>query len=103
MLIMSTPSPLIDKAESRRIRVQIRHVLMDVWDPIGVKDEPNAQDEYDGYVGRLFELLVSDAPDTELIEHLYWAAHDRMGLDSARRSDMLSTVEALRKIELRPG
>jgi len=31
---------------------------------------------------------------------LYWAAHDQMGFDAAQRSDMLSTVEALRKIEL---
>lgn len=97
---MSTPNPLIDKAESRRIRVQIRRVLLDVWDPIGVKDEANAQDEYDGYIGKLFELLKSNALDAELVEHLYWAAHDQMGFEAARRSDMLSTVEALRKIEL---
>ncbi len=39
---------MIEKYESRRIRVAIRHALMDVWDPIGIKDEPNARDEYDG-------------------------------------------------------
>lgn len=97
---MNTPPPLIDKAESRRIRIQIRKVLLEVWDPIGVKDEPNAQDEYDGYIGRLYELLVSKAPDVELVEHLYWAAHDRMGFDAAQRSDMVSTVEALKRIPL---
>ena|SRR5258708_10443131 len=100
MLGMNTPPPLIDKAESRRIRIQIRHVLLDVWDPIGVKDAPNAQDEYDSYIGRLYELLVSKAPDVELVEHLYWAAHDSMGLSAARRSDMVSTVEALKRIPL---
>ena len=63
---MSTSEPLIDKYESRRIRVQIRRVLMEVWDPIGVQDEPNAQDEYDAYVGDLLELLVSQAPDGKL-------------------------------------
>jgi len=97
---MSTPEPLIDKPESRRIRVEIRRVLMDVWDPIGVKDVPNAQDEYDGYIGKLFELLTTGGSDADLVEQLYWAAHDQMGLDAAHRSDMLSTVEALRKIEL---
>jgi hypothetical protein len=95
-----TPKPQIDKYESRRIRVQIRQVLLEVWDPIGVKDEPNARDEYDGYIGRVYELLVSGAHDSELIEYLYWAAHDNMGLDAARRSDMESTVAALRKIPL---
>ena len=97
---MSTPKPLIDKYDSRSIRAQIRHILLEVWDPVGIKDEPNAQDEYDGYIGKLYELLVSGAPDSDLIEHLYWAAHDQMGFDAARRSDMETTVEALRKIPL---
>jgi hypothetical protein len=97
---MATTAPKIDKAESRSIRVQIRHVLLKVWDPIGVKDAPYAQDEYDGYIGGLYELLISKAPDSELIEHLYWAAHDRMGFDTARRSGMQQTVEALKKIPI---
>jgi hypothetical protein len=97
---MSTPKPLIDKEESRRIRVQIRHVLLDVWDPIGVRDEPNAQDEYDGYIGRLYELLTANAPDSELIEYLYLTVHDDMGLDMARREDMAATATAIKAIQL---
>jgi hypothetical protein len=97
---MSTPAPRIEKYESRRIRVQIRHVLLNTWDPIGVKDEPNAQDEYDGYIGRLYELLTNNGSDPELIEYLYWAVHERMGLDGATRLDMAATVDALRKIPL---
>ena len=97
---MSTPKPSIDKAESRRIRVGIRHVLLEVWDPIGIKDEPNAQDEYDGYTGKLYELLVSHAEDSQLIDYLHWSVHDNMGLDAASRSDMETTVEALKKIPL---
>jgi hypothetical protein len=31
---------MIDKYESRRIRAEVRRVLLDVWDPIGIKDEP---------------------------------------------------------------
>ena len=100
---MSTPKPTIDKYESRRIRVLIRHVLLDVWDPIGVKDEPNAQDEYDGYIGKLYDLLVSRADDSEFIDYLHWAVHDHMGLGAANRSDMETTVEALKKIPLPPG
>lgn len=97
---MSTPKPLIEKCDSRLIRIQIRQVLLEVWDPIGVKDEPNAQDEYDGYIGRLYDLLIAGAPDSDLTDHLYWAAHDQMGFDAARRSDMKTTVEALRNIPL---
>jgi hypothetical protein len=59
-----------------------------------------AQDGYDDYIERLYELLVSKAPDAELIEYLYWAAHDRMGFDAAQRSDM---VEHGRGVEKSPA
>jgi hypothetical protein len=97
---METPKPLIDKTESRRIRVEIRHVLLNVWDPIGVRDEPNAQDEYDGYIERVYELLVGKAAQSEIVDYLYWAAHDHMGLDAAHRSDMTGTVEELAGISI---
>jgi len=100
---MSTAKPTIDKPESRQIRVQIRHVLSEVWDPIGIKDEPNAQNEYDGYIGKLYDLLVSHADDSQFIDYLFWAVHDHMGLDAASRSDMETTVEALTRIPLAPG
>ena len=99
---METPKPLIGEAESRRIRIEIRHVLLNVWDPIGVKDEPNAQDEYDGYIGRLYELFVSKAPQSELVNYLYLAVLDNMGLCTANRAHMIGTAEALRLIPLEP-
>jgi hypothetical protein len=93
---------MIEKYESRRIRVAIRHVLMDVWDPIGVKDEPNAQDEYDGYLGGVYELLVSGASDDNIAEHLWRIVTERMEL-SAKKSNMANTVKALRQIPLPPN
>jgi hypothetical protein len=95
-------SDMIEKYESRRIRVAIRHVLMDVWDPIGVKDEPNAQDEYDGYLGGVYELLVTGASDESIEDHLWRIVTERMEL-SAKKSDMADTVKALRQIPLRPN
>jgi hypothetical protein len=99
---MEMPQPLIAKTESRRIRVEIRHVLLNVWDPLGVKDEPDAQDEYDGYIGRLYELLVSKAPQSKLVDYLYWAVYDNMGLGTATPANMIATAEALRLISLGP-
>jgi len=87
-------------AEAGRLYSGIHDVLLNVWDPIGVKEEPNAQDEYDLYIGRVYELLVSAAPDSELAEYLHWVAHDRMGFDSAQLVDMTNTVQALRAIPL---
>ena len=90
---------MIEKYESRRIRVAIRHVLMDVWDPIGVKDELNAQDEYDGYLGGVYELLLSGASDESIEDYLWRIVTERMEL-RAKTSDMANTVKALRQIPL---
>jgi len=77
---------VIEKDKSRRIRVAIRHVLMDKWDPIGVADEPMAADEYDSYIGGVFELLESNATREMLEEHLREIETRNMGLtDSAGR------------------
>jgi hypothetical protein len=96
---MNATAPKIDKAESRRIRVEIRSVLLNVWDPIGVKNEPSAQDEYDGYLGGLYELLTTGASDEAVQNHLWQIVAVNMGLDAAKKSDMKETVQALRRIQ----
>ena len=90
---------MIDKHESRRIRVEIRHVLMNVWDPIGVRDEPNAQDEYDCCLGSLFTLLTTNATDDQIAEYLWRQATEHMGL-SLQKEAMYPTVAALRQVPL---
>jgi hypothetical protein len=89
---------MIDKATSRRIRVEIRHVLLDVWDPIGVKDEPNAQDEYDGYVGLISDSLSRGATNEQLADRLLYFVNDRMDL-TATSEQMQPTIRALRAID----
>jgi hypothetical protein len=91
---------MIDKYESRRIRVAIRNVLLGVWDPIGIKDEPTAQDEYDGYLGGVYGLLVSGASDEQIEAHLLRIVTERMELSTAKKSDMADTVRALRQIPI---
>ncbi len=51
-----------------------------------------------GYIGRVYELLVSNVAQSEIFDCLYQAAHDHMGLDTARRPDLTGTVEALANI-----
>lgn len=90
---------MIDKHDSRRIRGEIRRVLIRVWDPIGVRDEPNAQDEYDSYIGDVFALLTGGASDDRMCEYLWFVVRERMQLP-AKKEDMQDTVGALRRIEL---
>lgn len=90
--------PVMPKDQSREMRRAIRRVFLEVWDPIRISDEPNAQDEYDGYIGGVFELLVNGGTDREIVEYLDWAV-GRMGMDGSRAS-FADVIAALRQIPI---
>ena len=50
------------------------------WDPIGVSDVPEAQDEYDGYVSIFVALLTRGASDEEIVRALHAIETETMGL-----------------------
>ena len=54
----------IDKQASRRWGARLREVFMAEWDPIGVKGVPDAQDEYDHYVGKVAAMIRDQLPMT---------------------------------------
>ena len=84
----------------REIQDQIRQVLLHDWDPI-VRESPETQDEYDSYVGGVYRLLVSDAQDEELVEHLYRIERETMGLGPRDKSGLLAVVQKLRTLNVR--
>jgi hypothetical protein len=73
----------IDKDESRRIRNEIRRILLQYWDPIGIKDEPLAQDEYDAYLGSICELLLRGATDEDVSNHLWKIIEEQISVHPA--------------------
>ena len=60
----------LDKETSREVRSEIRTILMGEWDPIGVKDVPEAADEYDSYIGGVYELLEQGASEERIGAYL---------------------------------
>jgi len=66
---------------ARQIEQQIREILLHEWDPICVADVPEAQDEYNGYVGGVY--LAGAASPAAVAAHLARIESDRMGLSSA--------------------
>jgi hypothetical protein len=89
----------IDKEESRRIRNDIRQVLLQVWDPIGIQDEPNAQDEYDLYVDGIYGLLLRGATDKEITNHLWRIIEERIEIHPQSGATE-RTIQALRAIQI---
>lgn len=87
-------------AEGKRVIDEIRDVLMREWDPIGVKDEPLAWDEYDAYIGRTYRLLVDGSSDQVIADYLADVEQDRMGLGPSKPESLARVVQALRKLSL---
>jgi hypothetical protein len=75
----------------------VRLILMRDWDPIGIGDEPAAQDEYDGYVVPLLHLLQDDASPSALAERLLRIETVEMGLPGDRER-ALRVAQKLREL-----
>ncbi len=58
----------------------IKQILLQEWDPIGVKDIPEAQDEYDSYVWGVYSRLIRQVPQQELFDYLWEMETVDMGL-----------------------
>jgi len=80
-------------------RNEIRRVLLNVWDPIGVGDIPECSDEYDCCLGDVYSLLTNGSGDDKIVDYLWKMANDHMGLSIPKES-MVPTVDALRQIPL---
>ena len=85
--------------EWKRATVDIRRVLLEVWDPIGVRDVPQAQDEYDCCIPGLLRLLAGGGTDDQLAEFLWKQGTEHMGL-SLEKPQMYPTVAALRLVRI---
>ncbi len=102
----------MDKQASREVRRRIRGILITDWDPVGVSDTPEAADEYDLYIGAVYELLERDASETDVSGYLRNIEVDRMGMiDGAgeplmtedKRKAAVSSLIELRRYFTKPS
>jgi hypothetical protein len=93
---------VLDKEESPEVRLQIRTILMSKWDPIGVSDVPEAANEYDSYIGGVYELLESGASEERIRAHLCTIEIEAMEMVNASANHCcLTPIEALLQHHLR--
>lgn len=52
-------------------RTAIDVILWNDWDPIGVNDNEEIRDEYQGYVSSILHLVTQGADKIKLSKHLY--------------------------------
>jgi hypothetical protein len=68
------------KKRAKRYHGAIKNILLNEWDPIGVSDVPEAQDEYDSYVPGIHKMLISRSTAQEVFEYLWQIETQHMGL-----------------------
>ena len=61
------------------IHAEIKRILWEEWDPIGVRGEA-PDDEYNAYIGGIHRLLADGADKAAIVEHLYRQETESMGL-----------------------
>lgn len=94
----------MDREErAREIQRQIGAVLLRDWDPIGVADEPSCSDEYDGYVGPVYRLLVTGASARAIAEHLAKIEATAMGFSDTDPQTLIPVAEQLLRVDVRLG
>ena len=89
-----------DKAKIRAAKLQIRRVFLEEWDPIGVANEPLAQNEYDGYLGSTYDMLSRNASEAEIVHHLNQLETVSMGMSRRPLDKLLPVAQALKRITL---
>jgi hypothetical protein len=70
---------------AQRYHSSIRDILLKEWDPIGINQIPEAQDEYDAYVGEVHRLLSRRASSREIFDYLWWLETQHMALCGDRQ------------------
>lgn len=92
-----------NKYQSRENRARVRRILLQDWDPIGVKHAPEASDEYDSYADKAYVMLMNDrATADDIAAYLYYIAAEYMSLGHQPRLAESSSAVAETLVALRP-
>lgn len=80
---------------------QIYAILLNEWDPIGIKDIVEAQDEYVVYLPMVVKLLL-DQKYEYLVTYLSEVETERMGFSEADKEKINKAVKLLGNIQMLP-
>ena len=73
-----------DIEKSLRLRLLVKAAVFREWDPIGVNKMSGPDDEYDAYVPKRSELLLSNCSEAEVFDFLWLLETKQMGMTGNR-------------------
>jgi len=85
---------------AKEIQRWISDILQRHWDPIGINDDPDAQGEYDAYVGGVYRLIASGASPRELAEYLVRVETERLGYQDSDPRMLIPVAKKLLKLNV---
>jgi len=74
-------------SQQEELICRVDEVLFYIWDPIGVKDVPEARDEYENYASHVFSLLNRNAGESVISTFLLKTETATMGLSKSARAE----------------
>lgn len=61
--------------------LEVKRILLKEWDPIGISEIPEADDEYDAYVQHVSGMIQEHKTVEEIYAYLRWIEVERICLD----------------------
>jgi hypothetical protein len=83
------------------IEAEIARILLDQWDPLGVRGQPDALERYASYAQHAYALLVRGASDVQIARRLHMAERDELQHPELVDHDLTALVRSLRALESR--
>ena len=76
---------------------RVNEVVHYLWDPIGVREVPEARNEYDSYSGIIFRKLVERTEKEKIKEYMISIQSETMGMEvgPAEENQIDRTIETL--------
>ena len=86
---------------AKEITDAIRSIFITDWDPIGVMDDPEwPRDEYDAYIGEIYNFIARDESAEFIARHLCFIEDKRMGLGCPETNLRLPVAQKLKAINV---
>jgi len=83
--------PAPKRSQALGIQDSISRILYQDWDPLGVNDYPETEDEYYAYIAPIYRVLVGSRSEDDLIQVLRRTAVEKMNV-SAGSNEKLQLV-----------
>ena len=88
------------KKRYKRICNEIREILFNYWDPVNIKETGSIGNEYDSYIGGIYDLLMQHIPARKMAKHLSDIEKNYFGFEATPES-LLTVAQELVKIDVK--